>query len=129
MNAAARIVIQSLSEIRSSLDHFGRRYIQRVYDENEIDHFCAYPRTATDYSATRFAAREVVLELLDVDDAIEHWYDISIIAACDSQKGAKLSNGSWVRAENRGIPTILVCVDSVGDRATAGDIADVIQNQ
>ena len=128
-NAATRIDIQSLSHIRSSLDHFGRRYVQRVYDENEIDHFGAYPRTATAHLTTRFAAREAVFELLDLDDALEHWPDISIITACRSQKEARLSNASWVRAEDRGIPTILARVDSVGDRAPAVDIADVIQNQ
>ena len=129
MNAAVGIDIQSLSEIRSSLDHFGRRYLQRVYDENEIDHFGAYPHAATAYLATRFAARKAVLELLDVDDALERWPDISIITTCHSQKEARLSNGRWVRAEDRGIPTILACVDSVGDRAPAVDIADAIQNQ
>jgi phosphopantetheinyl transferase (holo-ACP synthase) len=128
-NAAMGIDIQSLSDIRSSLDHSGRRYVQRVYDENEIAHFGAYPRTATAYLTTPFAAREAVLELPDVDDALEHWPDISIITACRSQKEARLSNGRWVRAEDRGIPTILACVDSVGDRAPAVDIADVIQNQ
>lgn len=116
---------QSVDDIASSLQLFGSRFVRRVYDADEADHARRHPNTASTYLAGRFAAREAVLKLLEIEDVVEHWHNISIDSRDRCATVVTLSNDTMRRAQQRGVARIHLCIDSTANIAVAVALADV----
>ena len=115
---------QSIDDVELSLRSMGFQYVRRLFDHDEEEYVRAHPHTAARFLAGRFAAREAVLKLLQTDDAIHHWHDVTIRSSL-SRLHVSLRNGSMIRARHRGIASIHLCIDSAGGIAIAVAVADI----
>ncbi len=75
--------VQSIEEVQDSIEEFGDRYTHRVFTLHEIESSKGDSSTFASSLAARFAAKEAVLKVLDIDDkwlpmkSIEIWRDES----------------------------------------------------
>ncbi len=117
--------VQSIAEVESSLRTFGLQYVNRLFDPEDIVRIRTYPSTAPAYLAGRFAAREAVLKLLEMDDAIASWHDVRIKESHPMALEVVLTNRCMIRARQRGIAVIHLGIDYAGSMAIAVAVADV----
>ena len=124
MTTRIGVDVQSVEEVEKSLNCFGSRYLERVYDKTECTFAELRPRTAGAFLAGHFAAREAVLKLLEIPDAVASWRDIVLIDS-NSSPIVELRGESAQTALTLGIFQILMSISSCSDHAIAVAVADV----
>lgn len=124
MSVSVGIDIQSVSEVEASMAKFGRRYVERVFSRDEADFAFANPHKAAQFLAGRFAAREAVLKVLQLDDAMQYWRDITVSLPDDAPMKVILTDESRNRAEGIGRSLVLVTVSIAGGLAIGVAISE-----
>jgi len=117
--------VQGVDQIAVSIVDFGERYVSRVFNAEEVAHARRHPSTAASYLAGRFAAREAVIKVLNVDSAQAVWRDIDIVANPTTPR-VVLCDSALELANSLGITEILLSVSHDCHAATAVAVADVI---
>jgi holo-[acyl-carrier protein] synthase len=108
-----------ISAITESLDHFGERFLHRVFTAAEVAYAMSAPPLAASRLAARFAAKEATRKALRFDGI--GWRDIEVVrqpdGACDiALHGAARAMG--------GSHQLALSMSHEGDHATAVVIAD-----
>jgi holo-[acyl-carrier protein] synthase len=129
MSVSVGIDIQSVSDVQASLTNFGKRYVERVFSPDEADFALAHPHTAARFLAGRFAAREAVLKVLHIDDAMAYWYSITVSPLDQPPLKVLLTDESHRRAVSLGLSSILITISAAGDLAIAVALADNMQEK
>ena len=62
--------VQSIEEVQDSIAEFGDLYTQRVFTPHEIESSAGDSSTRASSLAGRFAAKEAVLKVLDIEDKV-----------------------------------------------------------
>lgn len=78
MTTVVGIDVQSISEVAESLKRFGTHYTERLFTSHEIE--CCEDILVIPASgyAERYAAKEAVLKILNVNDAAPSWKSIEV---------------------------------------------------
>ena len=124
MTCVLGVDVQSVSEIEESLEQFGDRYLEVVYDSRERAYVRSHPHCAGRYLAGRFAGREAVLKLLEATDAVATWSNIQLGNGVTSPR-VHLDGRAQEIADTRGISSVLMSITVTRSAATAIAIADV----
>ncbi len=116
--------IQCVEEVRTSLSIFKDRYLTRVFHEHEITFARSHPYVAARYLAGQFAAREAMLKVLEIEDALSVWRNIFIM--CDqSSYRVELFDAASTIARGQGITEIFLSISRNRTSATALALATV----
>jgi holo-[acyl-carrier protein] synthase len=112
------IDVQSIEEVAASLVKFGDRYRRRLFTNRELDECGDRAEITARELATRFAAKEAVLKILNPSDVIPSWRSIEI-----QRSGRRfevvLTAGAAVLARRRGIDEFLLSTSYGGGFAMA----------
>jgi holo-[acyl-carrier protein] synthase len=122
---AVGIDVQSIREVESSLAVFGSRYTRRVFTDDEIDGCSDDLATAAKYFATRFAAKEAVLKVLDPQETIPTWKSIEVRQGAGGRLEIALLDGSTELARRRGIEDFSLSVSDGTGVAIAAVVARI----
>ena len=117
--------VQSIDEVRCSLEEFGERYTQRVFTSHEIESSAGDCLTRASSLAGRFAAKEAVLKVLDVDDKVPLMRSIEIWRPDGHRPTVRLNGVVAELARRQGIDDIAVSLSHSGGMAAAAVVAQV----
>lgn len=124
MTLLVGVDIQEINEVRESMATFGDRYVRRIYTDYEIDDCCQNEKSAASAFASRFAAKEAVLKILDDGDVVATWQEIEVRRLESGQPELALRGGAATLAARQGIATIALSLSQSGKTAAAVVVAE-----
>lgn len=98
--------VESIDDVRNSIERFGSRYVRRIFTDHEIE-CCggAFPGAAPGLAA-RFAAKEAVIKMLRPVDVIPTWRSIEVQRVPGGATSVRLTGDAAIIAEQAGINLI-----------------------
>jgi holo-[acyl-carrier protein] synthase len=118
------IDFQSIDEVEASIVAFGSRYVERIYTSHEIESCSDAIHSSAIGLADRFAAKEAVMKVLDMSDAISPWREIEIHVNSSGRSTVALSGVAAENAERQGLGTLSVSLSHTDRLATAIVVAE-----
>jgi holo-[acyl-carrier protein] synthase len=118
-NMRVGIDLVRIGAIAESLEHFGERFLRRVFTPAEIAYAMSSPMLATSRLAARFAAKEATRKALCFDGM--GWRDIEIVRQSSGACEIALRGAASVA---HGAERLALSMSHEGDYATAVVIAD-----
>jgi holo-[acyl-carrier protein] synthase len=108
-----------VARIKEMMKHHGRRFINRVFTEDEAA-YCRGMKRAEEHYAARFAAKEAALKALGIGmrKGIA-WKDIEVVIGEMGQPGIRLTGGAEDRAEELGVANVFVSLSHTKEYAVA----------
>jgi holo-[acyl-carrier protein] synthase len=107
--------IIEISRIRQALDHWGDKFLQRVFTGAEIEYFGAKPEAL----AARFAGKEAVMKLLGTGANGVGWRDIETLFYSSGKPKLNLYGRAKITADNLGIREIDISLSHSREYAIA----------
>lgn len=86
------IDIIEIPRIRKAIEQWGSRFLNRVFNSEEIDYACSHTVPYPHY-AGRFAAKEAIYKALG--DKTLNWKDLTIINDSDGKPACHLTKSSF----------------------------------
>jgi holo-[acyl-carrier protein] synthase len=117
--------VQSIEEVRNSIQEFGDRYTQLVFTPHEIEASAGDVSTRASKLAGRFAAKEAVFKVLDIDDNVPLMRSIEIWRPNDQRPTVRLHGLAAELARRQGINELSVSLSHSGGVAAAAVIAQI----
>jgi holo-[acyl-carrier protein] synthase len=112
MNLLVGIDIQPIDEVESSLRTFGARYRRLLFTDRELEN-CGDNSATSSRLAARFAAKEAVLKILDIQDVVPSWRSIEVGGVSDCRPEMNLYGVAAELARLQGIRKVYVAVATV----------------
>jgi holo-[acyl-carrier protein] synthase len=106
-------------EVRTSVEHFGERYLRRIYTEQEV---ASCGRGAPSFAtrlAARFAAKEAVLKVLRAAEQGIDWRSIEVVRCDDGAPMLRLQGRAAEVAAQQGFFAFSVSLTHETDYAGA----------
>jgi holo-[acyl-carrier protein] synthase len=122
MNLLVGIDIQPIDEVESSLKTFGSRYRRLLFSDRELETCGDNSRTSSRLAA-RFAAKEAVLKILDIQDVMPSWRSIEVGGISDCRPEINLYDVAAELARLQGIRDVFVSFTHSGGVAVATVVA------
>lgn len=116
------IDVVEVERVKSSMDEFGSRFVQRLFTEAEQEYCDRQVRPELHYAA-RFAAKEAVAKAFGtgIGKAIG-WLEMEIVRRASGEPEVVLSGGAKIHAAERGIAQIKVSLTHAKHYAAANAI-------
>jgi len=118
--------VQSIEEVETSLEVFGDRYTERVFTTHEIESSAGDSLTRASSLAGRFAAKEAVLKVLDIEDKVPLMRSIEIWRPVGRRPTVRLRGLAAELARRQGIDQMDVSLSHSGGVAAAAVVAQVV---
>ncbi len=116
------IDVVEVSRIKSSLDEFGDRFMERVFTETEREYSQRQKRPEL-HLAARFAAKEAIAKAFGTGIGKEiGWLDMEIIRKPSGEPEARLSGGGAEYAKSRGVRQVMVSLTHAKHYAAANAV-------
>ncbi len=125
MSTVIGVDAQPISEVAASLEEFGVRYIERLFTRREVDYCEQNAVTASSCFAEQFAAKEAVLKILDLRNAVPSWRDIEVDRTSNGKPAIVLHGVAATLAREQKIRQISLSIDRGGGVAFAVAIGHV----
>jgi holo-[acyl-carrier protein] synthase len=122
MNLLVGIDIQPIDEVDSSLKTFGSRYRRLLFTDRELETCGDNSRTSSRLAA-RFAAKEAVLKILDIQEVVPSWRSIEVGGISDCRPEINLYDVAAELARLQGIRDVFVSFTHSGGVAVATVVA------
>jgi len=100
--------IESVDDVRASLEQYGRRYLGRVFTAAEIASCGGVTPEAAPGLTARFAAKEAVMKLLQPVDVVPTWRSIEVRRLPGGAPEIALSDDAAALAAAAGITQIAI---------------------
>jgi holo-[acyl-carrier protein] synthase len=117
--------VQSIEEVQDSIAEFGDLYTQRVFTPHEIESSAGDSSTRASSLAGRFAAKEAVLKVLDIEDKVPAMRSIEIWRVDDRRPTVRLKGLAAELARQQGIDQFSLSLSHSGGVAAAAVIAQI----
>lgn len=117
--------VQSIKEVQDSIEEFGDRYTQRVFTPHEIESSAGDSSTRAGSLAGRFAAKEAVLKVLDIEDKVPLMRSIEIWRPDDHRPTVRLHGMVAEMARRQGIDQLSLSLSHSGGVAAAAVVAQI----
>jgi holo-[acyl-carrier protein] synthase len=117
--------VQSIEEVRDSLEEFGDRYTQRLFTPHEIESSAGDNSTRASSLAGRFAAKEAVMKVLDIEDHVPSMKSIEIWRDDGHRPTVRLQGLAAELAHQQGIDHFSLSLSHSGGVAAATVIAEI----
>jgi holo-[acyl-carrier protein] synthase len=122
MNLLVGVDIQPIDEVDSSLKTFGSRYRRLLFTHRELETCGDNSRTSSRLAA-RFAAKEAVLKILDIQEVVPSWRSIEVGGISDCRPEINLYDVAAELARLQGIRDVFVSFTHSGGVAVATVVA------
>ena len=122
------IDVQAIDEVAASIKEFGARYTHRLFTDHEIASCGDGPEAASGF-AGRFAAKEAVLKILDLNEIVPRWKSIEVRRPIGGRPQVALHGAAAKIAQSQGIDEIFLSISHGGGSASAAVIAQVTQGR
>jgi holo-[acyl-carrier protein] synthase len=109
--------------VASSVQRFGRRYLERLFTEHELDCCRVTGGFSIPSLAARFAAKEAAIKVLEPPDAQPSWRSIEVRRLASGACRLELSEEAARRAAQLGIDALAVSLTHEADLAAAVVVA------
>jgi len=124
----AGIDVQTIDEVAASIKEFGARYTHRLFTDDEIASCGDGPEAASGF-AGRFAAKEAVLKILDLNEIVPPWKSIEVRRSTGGRSEVALHGAAAKIARSQRIEEIFLSISHGGGIASAAVIAQVTQRR
>jgi holo-[acyl-carrier protein] synthase len=125
MKVLVGIDIQPIGEVEESLRTFGARYRRVLFTDHELES-CGDNASTASSLAARFAAKEAVLKILDVEETVPPWRSIEVRQSASGRPEILLHGEAAELARLQGIQDISLSLSHAGGIATAAVVAPVV---
>ncbi len=115
--------VVAIHQVAESVDHFGARYLQRVYTPHELSSCAGPPATRTASLAARFAAKEAAIKVLRPRGHQPDWRSLEVRRDPEGWCTMALTGHAAALAEQAGIAELAVSLTHEGDVAAAVVVA------
>ena len=122
------IDVQPIDEVEASIKEFGARYTHRLFTDDEIASCGDGPEAASGF-AGRFAAKEAVLKILDLNEIVPPWKSIEVRRSTGGRSEVALHGAAAKIARSQRIEEIFLSISHGGGIASAAVIAQVTQRR
>ena len=112
------IDLADVSAVRDSIDHFGARYLDRIFTLGEQAQ-CAESSDPYPHLAARFAAKEATIKALMIDGPIPSWTSIEVQRQSAGYCRVHLTGSAARIAREKGIDALIVSLSHEADMAIA----------
>ena len=123
MKAALRVLVGldlvQISRIASSVDHFGSRFLNRIFTEGELRYCMAESGPSASRLAARFAAKEAVRKVLCLGDEAIGWRSIEVVRASSGWCDLVLHGNARALARKAGCSGFSLSMTHESDYASA----------
>jgi holo-[acyl-carrier protein] synthase len=116
---AVGIDLVRVSRIAESIEHFGDRFLQRLFTAGELAYAQAAPPLMNERLAVRFAAKEAALKALGLVDRGVSWRDIEVVTALPSHACSLRLHGRARTLADTANDDLALSLSHEGDFATA----------
>ena len=113
------IDLVQVSQIASSVERFGRRFLDRIFTERELQYCLADSGASTMRLAARFAAKEAARKVLRVGDEGIAWRSIEVERSPDGWCELALHDEAGALARKEGFIAFSVSMSHEADYASA----------
>ena len=117
MKLAVGIDLVMVSRIASSLEHFGERFLHRIFTPGEIAYAMAAPALTVERLAGRFAAKEAAMKALGLAGRGVGWRQIEVTTSDSGAPELQLHGEARALAVAAG--DLALSLSHEGDFATA----------
>ena len=119
------IDITEVPRIRQTIEHFGERFLKRVFTEGEI-RYCESKVNRAERYAARFAAKEAGMKALGTGwNHGVRWRDVEVVRHPGGRPGVVLHGMAAEIAEKLGVRNICLSLSHTADQAIAQVILEV----
>jgi holo-[acyl-carrier protein] synthase len=115
--------VVAIHQIAESVDHFGDRYLERVYTQHELQSCIGSPASRTASLAARFAAKEATIKVLRPIGHQPDWRSLEVRRDPGGWCSMALSGHAAALADQAGIEDLAVSLTHDGDVAAAVVVA------
>ncbi|MEJ6645271.1 MAG: holo-ACP synthase [Akkermansiaceae bacterium] len=116
------IDVVEVSRVKSSLDEFGDRFLNRIFTESERE-YCGKQKRPELHFAARFAAKEAIAKAFGTGIGKEiGWLDMEICRRTTGEPMVKLSGGGAEYAKERGVVQVMVSLTHAKHYAAANAV-------
>lgn len=116
------IDVVEVSRIRSSLDEFGDRFLNRIFTECERE-YCGKQKRPELHFAARFAAKEAIAKAFGTGIGKEiGWLDMEIGRRATGEPMVQLSDVGAEYAKSRGVTQVMVSLTHAKHYAAANAV-------
>jgi holo-[acyl-carrier protein] synthase len=122
VNNLVGIDVQPIDEVEASIKEFGARYTSRLFTDEEIATCGDGPGAAASF-AGRFAAKEAVLKILELNEIVPRWKSIEVRRSVGGRPEVALHGEAAEIARSQGIIEISLSISHGGGIASATVIA------
>ncbi len=127
MRLAVGIDLVQVSRIAESLEHFGERFLRRIFTEGEIAYATAAPALTHQRLAARFAAKEAAIKALGLSEV--GWRQIEVASLPSGACELRLHGQARAAADAAGAADLALSLSHEGDFATAVVVTHVEPSQ
>ncbi len=117
MRLCVGIDLVMVSRVARSLDHFGDRFLKRIFTDGEIAYARAAPALTHERLAGRFAAKEATMKALGLAGRGVGWREIEVVTADSGAPELRLHGEARTLAAGAG--DLALSLSHEGDFATA----------
>ncbi len=107
------IDIIEISRIQSAIEEWGERFLRRVYTPGELERYHGNIPSL----AVRFAAKEAVMKVLNIQDRSIRFTDIEIIPESGGRPSIRLYNTAATRARHMNIRSFSISLSHSRENA------------
>ena len=107
--------IIEIGRIKEAVEHWGEKFLKRVYTESELAKYSNKPSSL----AARFACKEAVMKLLGTGRSGVHWREIETLSHTSGKPLVNLYGRAQVKADELGIKEIAVSLSHSKEYAVA----------
>lgn len=116
------IDVVEVSRIRSSMDEFGEKFLQRVFTEKERE-YCQKQKVPELHFAARFAAKEAISKAFGTGIGKDvGWLDMEITRRSSGEPEVSLSGAAARCAEERCVSQVMVSLTHAKHYAAANAV-------
>jgi holo-[acyl-carrier protein] synthase len=116
----AGVDIIEIPRIRRVFEHYGDRFLRRIYTDREI----AYCRGRAPQLASRFAAKEATMKALGTGVRGIRWRDIEVVRGRGQAPRIELHGTARARADRLGLTDIALSLSHSREFAVASVVGD-----
>jgi len=117
--------LQSIEDVEQSMKDFGSRYTRRIFTEHEIESCQGNARVIASGLASRFAAKEAVMKVLNMDNDAPGWKSIEVRRHHSGRPDIVLYGDAAQMARRQHIEGFSVSLSHDGGVAAAAVIATI----
>ncbi len=117
------IDVVEVSRIRSSMDEFGQKFLDRIFTEQERE-YCQRQKRPELHYAARFAAKEAISKAFGTGIGKDvGWLDMEILRKQSGEPEVLLSGAAAGCAKERGVTQVMVSLTHAKHYAAANAVA------